>query len=323
MSATAHRVRERLAAAAVALVIAPMGCARAAQPAPVTPQAAPHASTAATPPTSRTISAEPSARTSSARPSARSPSRPTSAAPTATRAISTRHTSAATRSTTATSSAAACVLPAGLRGRDLETVSDRKVIALTFDAGASADGVSSILATLRSTDIEATFFLTGTWTKANPSAARTIASTYPVGNHSLNHPHFTQLSDAEIRQQLDSARQIIRDTTGQDPRPYFRFPFGDVSAHAISVVNGRCYVPFRWSVDTLGWKGTSGGMSAAKVTQRVLDGARPGAIILLHVGANPDDGTTLDADALPGIIASLRKAGYSFVTLEETLPSAP
>ncbi len=39
----------------------------------------------------------------------------------------------------------------------------------------------------------------------------------------------------------------------------------------------------------------------------------------MHVGANPDDGTTLDAAALPAIVAGLRAKGYSFVTLQQAL----
>ncbi|RIK12071.1 MAG: polysaccharide deacetylase, partial [Acidobacteria bacterium] len=35
--------------------------------------------------------------------------------------------------------------------------------------------------------------------------------------------------------------------------------------------------------------------------------------VLMHVGTNPDDGTTLDADALPAIIDGLRTRSYSFV----------
>jgi peptidoglycan/xylan/chitin deacetylase (PgdA/CDA1 family) len=46
---------------------------------------------------------------------------------------------------------------------------------------------------------------------------------------------------------------------------------------------------------------------------------RPGAIVLMHIGSNPDDGTTLDADALPGMIGLMRAAGYGFVTLDELL----
>ena len=47
--------------------------------------------------------------------------------------------------------------------------------------------------------------------------------------------------------------------------------------------------------------------------------ARPGMIVLMHVGANPDDGTTLDAAALPAVIDGLRAKGYSFVTLQQAL----
>ena len=39
----------------------------------------------------------------------------------------------------------------------------------------------------------------------------------------------------------------------------------------------------------------------------------------MHLGANPDDGTTLDADALPEIINELSAMGYSFVTLDTML----
>jgi peptidoglycan/xylan/chitin deacetylase (PgdA/CDA1 family) len=72
-------------------------------------------------------------------------------------------------------------------------------------------------------------------------------------------------------------------------------------------------------VDTLGWKGTSGGLSAAQVRNRVLSLAQAGQIVLMHLGANPVDGTTLDADALAGVITGLKDRGYSFVTVDELL----
>jgi peptidoglycan/xylan/chitin deacetylase (PgdA/CDA1 family) len=42
----------------------------------------------------------------------------------------------------------------------------------------------------------------------------------------------------------------------------------------------------------------------------------PGEIVLMHVGSNPDDHTTFDADALAQVIGGLRAGGYSFVTLD-------
>ena len=71
-----------------------------------------------------------------------------------------------------------------------------------------------------------------------------------------------------------------------------------------------------------GWEGTSGGQSIDSVVELVMDGAQPGEVVLMHLGANPDDGTTLDADALPRVIHKLRKAGNGFVQLSRILPPA-
>jgi len=43
----------------------------------------------------------------------------------------------------------------------------------------------------------------------------------------------------------------------------------------------------------------------------------------MHVGAHPDDGSALDADALPVVIRKLRRAGYEFVDLSRILGEAP
>jgi peptidoglycan/xylan/chitin deacetylase (PgdA/CDA1 family) len=190
------------------------------------------------------------------------------------------------------------------------------VVALTFDAGANADGVSSILATLHHDHVPATFFLTGNFVRSYPSAARAIAAAGArIGDHTISHPYLTQLRDAAVREQiLGAARQIIA-ATGQNPAPLFRFPYGDNNARTIAIANQVGYVSVRWTVDTLGWEGTAGHISAAVAAARVLAALRPGEIVLMHVGSNPDDHTTFDADALPQVISELRARGYSFVTL--------
>jgi peptidoglycan-N-acetylglucosamine deacetylase len=192
----------------------------------------------------------------------------------------------------------------------------RHVVALTFDAGANADAVASILATLRSAHVPATFFLTGNFVRDFPASARAIAAAgHRIGDHTITHPYLTKLGDAAIRSEILGAARQIRAVTGVSPAPLFRFPYGDVSAHTIAVANRLGYVPVRWSVDTLGWKGTSGGSTTSTVISRVLSGLRPGEIVLMHVGSNPSDHSTLDAKALPNLIKQLRARGYSFVTL--------
>lgn len=194
-----------------------------------------------------------------------------------------------------------------------------KVVALTFDAGANSAGLTRILRSLADAGIRGTFFVTGNWALANPGGVAAIrAAGHRVGNHSMSHPDFTGLSDAAIADQLRSARQAIQ-AAGADPRPLFRFPLGARDPRTIATVNNQGYVPIRWTVDTLGWKGTSGGISAQQVTDRAIAALRPGEIILMHIGSNPDDGSTLDADALPGLITQIRAAGYQFVTLDAVL----
>ncbi len=190
-----------------------------------------------------------------------------------------------------------------------------KVVALTFDAGANANGIPKILSTLRSTCVPATFFLTGVWTRNFPQQTRDLGIQFPVGNHTNTHPHLTTLPDDQVRAQVLTAQSAIATATRYDPRPMFRFPFGESDARTLSIVNSLGYTSIRWTVDTLGWRGTSGGQSVNSVVARVVNALTPGEIVLMHVGSNPDDGSTLDADALPRVISELKARGYSFVTV--------
>ena len=214
--------------------------------------------------------------------------------------------------------ASAATVPAGLGGQNWTAIpTNAKVVALTFDAGANADGVSSILGTLAKYNATATFMLTGNFVRDYPAQSGAIAAAgYRIGDHSVSHPYFTKLTDEKMRDQVLSAQNQIKSMTGADPWPWFRFPYGDYNAHAISVVNSTGFVPVGWTVDTLGWKGTSGGITAQTVLNRVLGSLRPGEIVLMHCGSNPDDRTTLDAAALPSVIQALQARGYSFVTLD-------
>lgn len=213
--------------------------------------------------------------------------------------------------------------PSTLTGLDVERIpTSRRVVALTFDAGANADGLARILDTLAREHIAATFFLTGRWVEDDASRVRRIvAGGHRIGNHTSTHPELTPLGDSAVRAQIRIAQQTIL-RAGADPRPLFRFPFGDRDARTLRLVNELGYVAARWTVDSLGWQGTSGGRSAASVTRRVLAAAQPGEIVLMHVGSNPNDHTTLDADALPAVVAGLRADGYRFVTLDALLSGA-
>jgi peptidoglycan-N-acetylglucosamine deacetylase len=71
----------------------------------------------------------------------------------------------------------------------------------------------------------------------------------------------------------------------------------------------------RWSLDTWGWMGPTEGQSVDTVVQRFAERLRPGAIVLMHLGA-ARDGSLLDALALPRVIALAKRRGYRFVALD-------
>src|SRR2546423_8918378 len=105
-------------------------------------------------------------------------------------------------------------------------------VALTFDtefAGRpSAPGAEDgILAALGEADAKATFFLQGRWVRANPELARRIADAgHIIGNHSNYHAPMDGLRDDLLRHDIEKAEATIQATTGVDPKPWFRCPFG-------------------------------------------------------------------------------------------------
>jgi peptidoglycan/xylan/chitin deacetylase (PgdA/CDA1 family) len=242
----------------------------------------------------------------------------TTAAPTGTQAPSSspiRSTSAPSASPTPAATSPHAQPPLSLAGpiwTRLPTTAH--VVALTFDAGGNDAGIAAILATLSAQHVPGTFFLTGTWTQRYPSEAQAVSGAHTVGNHTQTHAHLPALGDPAVAAEITIAGQAIRATTGQDPRPLFRFPYGDSDARTLSDVHALGYGAIGWTVDTLGWEGRTAGQSVAGVVQRVLRNLSGGEIVLMHVGSAPD-GTTLDADALPQVIDALRARGYGFVSV--------
>jgi peptidoglycan-N-acetylglucosamine deacetylase len=186
------------------------------------------------------------------------------------------------------------------------------IIVLTFDAGADRGYAVSILDTLKAKNVRASFGMTGVWASQNPDLIRRIvADGHHLMNHSWDHPSFPAITSAQRADQLKRTADLVRSQAGVELAPYFRPPFGEYNdAVLVDLARNGYTVNVMWTVDTLGWKG----YTAAQIKQRVLDGAAPGAIMLMHVGAQSQD-----AAALPGMIDDLRAKGYRFATVHELM----
>jgi peptidoglycan/xylan/chitin deacetylase (PgdA/CDA1 family) len=185
-------------------------------------------------------------------------------------------------------------------------------VALTLDAGASAEPAAVILDTLRHYDVHITFFLTGKWAEANPDIVRRIANEgHEIGNHSYSHPYMAGLAEETAIEELRRTEQLIRDLAGQPAQPLFRPPYGDRDQDLLDTLARQGYISIYWTVDSLDAVGDP--KTADFLLQRVthppveLDGA----IILMHVGNR----TT--AEALPAILEWFRQEGYQVVKVSE------
>jgi peptidoglycan/xylan/chitin deacetylase (PgdA/CDA1 family) len=190
---------------------------------------------------------------------------------------------------------------------------EEKVLALTFDAGSDAGHTLAILDILDAEQVKATFFVTASWLDKYPDLGAAIASRgHCLGNHTGSHPHLTTLTDDQIREELTSTEERAQSACGRSTRPFFRPPFGEYDQRVSRLIAEAGYdYMILWTIDSLDWKM----ISAEELTRRIVDGAEPGAIVLMHVGSQ-----TNEPEALPETIRQLKAKGYRFATLSELLP---
>ncbi len=213
--------------------------------------------------------------------------------------------------------------PVTVSGYEVERGLPGRRVALTFDAGASAEPAGRILDALRKAGVRVTFFLTGRFVEENPDLVRRMAAEgHEFGNHTYSHPDLTGLTDEAVRQELARTEQVIRDLTGQGTRPFLRPPFGARNRHLLNLLAGEGYISIYWTVDS--WDSVGEPKTPEFLLERVThptDGSgRPvsleGAIVLMHVGSEPT------AQALPEILAWFRAEGWEVVPVSEVLRPA-
>lgn len=190
---------------------------------------------------------------------------------------------------------------------------DKKVIALTFDISWGDTRTEPILKILEDKGVKkATFFLSSPWAKDHQEIVNHIVKGgWEIGSHGHKHVNYSSLNtDEEIKAQITTAHQILRDVTGQTPK-LIRLPNGDFDKRVLRVANELNYTVIQWDTDSMDWmnKGVD------NIINRVVTKAHPGDIVLLHAS----DSVKQTHEALPVIIDQLRAKGYEFVTVSELL----
>lgn len=207
-----------------------------------------------------------------------------------------------------------------------------KFVALTFDADMTADegpraaagehfDNPDLIGALRTLKVPATIFMTGRWAEQYPAQARSLGHDpqFEVANHSYSHYAFTAdcyglptVGAAHMRQDVERAYASLRQAGVPRPLPYFRFPGGCYDKQALRALQGVGVTAVQWDVVS----GDAFATDADAVVKQVLDGVKPGSVVVMHCTRSAAPTTERVVRA---VVPELRKRGYRFAKVSELI----
>ncbi|MGY5059891.1 polysaccharide deacetylase family protein [Streptomyces sp. 900105755] len=211
-----------------------------------------------------------------------------------------------------------------------------KTVALTFDADMTADqgpraakgehfDNPALIATLRRLKVPATIFMTGRWADEYPAQARSLGRDpqFEVANHSYSHYAFTgdcyglpTVAAANMKSDVERAYAALLRAGVPHPMPYFRFPGGCYDRQALRAVGALGVTAVQWDVVS----GDAFATDADAVTKQVLDGVKPGSVVVMHCTRSAAPTTE---QVVRSVVPELRKRGFRFVKVSELIGQTP
>lgn len=132
--------------------------------------------------------------------------------------------------------------------------SDKKQIAVSFDAAWGNDDTEQLINILSEYKVPATFFVVGAWVDKYPESVKQLSDAgHQVQNHSNTHPYMTGLSTEQMIDEIENCNKKIENITGVRPT-LFRAPYGDYDNRVIETVESQNMYAIQWDVETLATK---------------------------------------------------------------------
>ena len=185
-----------------------------------------------------------------------------------------------------------------------------RAVALTFNCAWDETGLDELLAILKENGIRCTFFIVGDFAERCPEAVRKICNAgHELGNHSMDHKDPFGMSYADLLADITACNELLYSLTGERVTLY-RAPSGSYNDDTVLAAQALGMTAIQWDVDSVDWKDKT----PEEITERICGRIGSGSIALFHVGKENT------VRALPAIIETLRKEGYTFRTVGELLP---
>ncbi|MEW1641114.1 polysaccharide deacetylase family protein [Streptomyces sp. NPDC091219] len=207
-----------------------------------------------------------------------------------------------------------------------------RTVALTFDADMTADegpraakgehfDNPQLISTLRTLKVPATVFMTGRWADEYPAEARAIGRDpqFEIANHSYSHYAFTgdcyglpTVAPDRMKADVERAYTAFKKAGVPNAMPYFRFPGGCYDRQALRTLSAVGVTAVQWDVVS----GDAFATDSDAVAQQVLEGVRPGSVVVMHCTRSAAPATER---AVRMIVPELRKQGYRFVKVSQLI----
>jgi len=189
-----------------------------------------------------------------------------------------------------------------------------RAVALTFDDGPNPAATPVVLDALAERGVKATFFILGRHAERWPDlVARAAAEGHALGNHGYYHRKLHLRSPAYVQRDLELGTDAMVKAGAPTPR-FFRAPHGFRSPWVTQIARTLGQRTVGWSLGV--WDSDRPGVD--EIARRTVEGASPGAILLLHDGDgyDPDGDRLQTAHAVPLLVDRLLDRGYRFSLLD-------
>jgi peptidoglycan-N-acetylglucosamine deacetylase len=207
---------------------------------------------------------------------------------------------------------------------------DPHKLAITFDDGPDPVWTPKILAVLKKYNVKATFMVIGEQGQDNVGLLKDyVKDGHEIGNHTYTHPDISEISDFQLRSELNLTERLFAAKLGIQPL-FFRPPYSidqepdtnDQTAPAYRIQQ-MGYTIIGDKIDTDDWNEHSR-KSPQEIVNSVLAQIENmktrtwmrGSIILMHDGGGDRSATVA---TLPLLITTLRAKGFEFVNVSDLM----
>lgn len=192
--------------------------------------------------------------------------------------------------------------------------SKEPAIALTFNISWGTSMVEPTLKVLKEHQVTTTFFLIGEWAEHHPDLIEAIeADGHEIGMMGYRYQSYVKQEISQVQKDLAKAQEVFTSLGYSDIR-LLRTPSGHLNQEVIELAENQGYDVIQWNVNPRDWENPG----TQAIIDHVIKNTDNGDIILL----NASDAVKQTPEALQTILPTLKKKGFTFVTISQLISGA-